>query len=380
MPSYTPVADVDELVTLIYRGPLEETPWQGFLEALSRRMQRQSAAITLRLSRPGMPPFIIWAPPLPIAEQEARRIHRIHAELGDLDPLRNALARPGDIYRLSEIVSAEDLHASRFYAEILRPYGIEYQLGMYISEPGGWEGNVGLTDGPGGEDFTDDDKAMLIKLRPHLELSLALFARLRREETEVQVMIDTLDRLTLCTFILDGAGRILRSNSAGRALVRSNKGLRTANDRLALTSQTGNAQLQKLIGSAIAAHRDGGSFAEGLRVEADFDGHLGVLVRSIEARSHYGNEAGPAAVVYVSGLDNSQPLEGLVAQIFDLTPSEAQLAALLASGLSLSEAAEKLEFTENTVRSYCKTILSKTGVGRQADLVRLILRSVAVLG
>ena len=57
-----------------------------------------------------------------------------------------------------------------------------------------------------------------------------------------------------------------------------------------------------------------------------------------------------------------------------------QLAALLASGLSLSEAAEKLEFTENTVRSYCKTILSKTGVGRQADLVRLVLRSVAVLG
>ena len=105
MPSYTPVADVDELVTLIYRGPLEETPWQGFLEALNRRMQRQSAAITLRLSRPGMPPFIIWAPPLPIAEQEARRIHRIHAELGDLDPLRNALARPGDIYRLSEIAS-----------------------------------------------------------------------------------------------------------------------------------------------------------------------------------------------------------------------------------------------------------------------------------
>lgn len=380
MRSYKPIAEVDELVTLIYRGPLEDTPWQGFLEALSRRMQCMSAAITLRLSRPGMPPFIIWAPRPPISEQEARRIQRIHAEMGDLDPLRNALARPGDIFRLSEIISAEDLHSSRFYAEILRPYGIEYQIGMYISEPGGWEGNVGLTNGPEGEDFDDADKAMLIALRPHLELSLALFARLRREETEAQAMIDTLDRLTLCTFILDGAGRILRTNSAGRALVRSNRGLRTANDRLALAGSSGNAQLQQLIGKAVAAHRDGSSFAEGLRVEADAEGHLGLLVRSIDARSLYGNEAGPAAVVYVSGLDTAQPLEGLVAQIFDLTPSEAQLAALLASGLSLTEAAEKLEFTENTVRSYCKTILSKTGVGRQADLVRLILRSVAVLG
>lgn len=380
MRSSKPIADVDELVTLIYRGPLEDTPWQSFLEALARRMQCMSAAITLRLSRPGMPPFIIWAPRPPIGEQEARRIQRIHAEMGDLDPLRNALSRPGDIYRLSEVTSPDELHASRFYTEILRPYGIEYQIGMYISEPGGWEGNVGLTNGPGGEDFNDADKAMLIALRPHLELSLALFARLRREETEVQVMIDTLDRLTLCTFILDGSGRILRTNSAGRALVRSSRGLRAANDRLALAGQSGNAQLQRLIGKAVSAHRDGGSFAEGLRVEAEPDGHLGLLVRSIEARSHYGNEAGPAAVVYVSGLDTHQPLERLVAQIFDLTPSEAQLAALLASGLSLSEAAEKLEFTENTVRSYCKTILSKTGVGRQADLVRLILRSVAVLG
>ena len=85
-------------------------------------------------------------------------------------------------------------------------------------------------------------------------------------------------------------------------------------------------------------------------------------------------------MVYVSGLDNNQPLERLVSQIFDLTPSEAHLAALLATGLSLAEAATKLELTENTVRSYCKTILSKTGVSRQADLVRLILRSVAVLG
>ncbi|KTE04254.1 LuxR family transcriptional regulator [Sphingopyxis sp. H038] len=375
-----PLAEVDELVTLLYRGPLEATPWLGFLEALSRRMRCASAAITLRLSRQGTPPLIIWGPPPVIDEREARRIHAVHAELGDLDPLRNALTKAGDIFRLSEVISPEDLRGNRFYREILQPYGIEYQLGMYISEPGGWEGNVGLTNGPDEEDFTDDDKAVLLALRPHLEQSLALFSRIRRDETELQVMIDTLDRLTLCTFILDGAGRILRTNSAGRALIKSSTALRAADDRLVLASKTGNAQLQQLVGKAVAARRDGGSFAEGLRVEADIDRHLGVLVRTIETPSRYSNEAGPAAVVYVSGLDNNRPLERLVSQIFDLTPSEAHLAALLATGLSLAEAAAKLELTENTVRSYCKTILSKTGVSRQADLVRLILRSVAVLG
>lgn len=380
MRSGKPLAAVDELITLIYQGPLEPTPWQGFLEALSRRMRCKNAAITLRLSRQGTPPLIIWGPPPAIDEKEARQINEIHAELGHLDPLRNALTKPGDIFTLNEVISREDLQQNRFYREIMKPYGIEYELGMYISEPGGWEGNVGLTNGPDAEDFTRADKDMLIALRPHLEQSLALFSRIRRDETELQVMIDTLDRLTICTFILDGSGRIIRANSAGRRLMKSSNAIRTADDRLVLASKTGNASLQHLIGRAIAARREAGSFAEALRIDSDAERHLGVLVRTIETPTRYASDAGPAAVVYVSGSGSSQPLERLVSQIFDLTPSEAHLAALLAAGLSLAEAAEKLDLTENTVRSYCKTILSKTGVSRQADLVRLILRSVAVLG
>jgi DNA-binding CsgD family transcriptional regulator len=49
-------------------------------------------------------------------------------------------------------------------------------------------------------------------------------------------------------------------------------------------------------------------------------------------------------------------------------------------GYSLAQAAGRLDLKESTVRTYCKAILGKVGVGRQADLVRLILRSVAVLG
>ena len=74
------------------------------------------------------------------------------------------------------------------------------------------------------------------------------------------------------------------------------------------------------------------------------------------------------------------PVERLVTQLFDLTPSEAHLATLLATGSCLGEAAERLRLTENTVRTYCKTILNKVGVRRQTELVRVILRSVAVLG
>ena len=71
--------------------------------------------------------------------------------------------------------------------------------------------------------------------------------------------------------------------------------------------------------------------------------------------------------------------ERIVAQLFGLTPTEAFLAVLLANGYTLAGAAEKLDVTESTVRSYAKRIFAKTGVSRQADLVRLILKSVALL-
>lgn len=65
--------------------------------------------------------------------------------------------------------------------------------------------------------------------------------------------------------------------------------------------------------------------------------------------------------------------------MFGLTPTEARLAVLLAEGASLQNVAEQLEITEQTARTYCKRIFGKTGTSRQADLVRLVITSVASL-
>jgi len=46
----------------------------------------------------------------------------------------------------------------------------------------------------------------------------------------------------------------------------------------------------------------------------------------------------------------------------------------------VAEAAEELSVSPHTARAQLKSIFSKTGVGRQAELVRLIVKSVANLG
>lgn len=372
----------DDLVRLIYRGALEPTPWDGFLKALAERLDCLNAGIVLRLSREGTPPIAIWARRPRLSDAEARRIRAVHAAIGHLDPLRNVLAKKGAIQTLDEAMPRHELEQNAFYREVLKPYGFERMLGMYVCEPGGWEANIGVVNGPGKPDFGEAERQLLVDLRPHIEQALEIFARLRHEETELRALNETFDRLTIATFILGTDGAILRMNSAGRRLLAASDIVLERERRLALRDRGADVELQEILTEARAQARasDGKPFVQALRVDTDAERHVGLLVRSIEGGPLSGGDSTPATVIYVSLGRSAQPLERLVMQLFDLTPSEAHLATLLATGFSLADAADRLGLTENTVRTYCKTIMSKVGVGRQADLVALILRSVAVLG
>ncbi len=87
-----------------------------------------------------------------------------------------------------------------------------------------------------------------------------------------------------------------------------------------------------------------------------------------------------AAMIFITDpeMQAEVPTE-MLQRLYGLTPAEAKLAALLAHGKSVTEAAEELHVTQNTARTHLKHIFQKTGVNRQNELVKLILNSLAVL-
>lgn len=70
----------------------------------------------------------------------------------------------------------------------------------------------------------------------------------------------------------------------------------------------------------------------------------------------------------------------VIQKLFGLTPKEATLALRLAAGESLLDAARTLNMSPNTARTHLRSVFAKTGVDRQASLVRVLLKSVAMLG
>ena len=69
-----------------------------------------------------------------------------------------------------------------------------------------------------------------------------------------------------------------------------------------------------------------------------------------------------------------QNLQHILSIVFDLTASEANLAAALANGHSLSDYARNARIQVDTARSQLKAIFSKTHTHRQAELVALVFR------
>jgi len=67
------------------------------------------------------------------------------------------------------------------------------------------------------------------------------------------------------------------------------------------------------------------------------------------------------------------PDPALLGAMLDLSPSEARLTAAIVSGKTLQEFAAEAGVSLNTARTLLKRVFSKTGVSRQAELVRLAL-------
>ena len=65
----------------------------------------------------------------------------------------------------------------------------------------------------------------------------------------------------------------------------------------------------------------------------------------------------------------------MACEIHGIAGAEARLARLLVAGHSLLDAAVQLRVQPDTARSYLKQMFIKTGVNRQAALVRLLLAS-----
>ncbi|WP_236211930.1 helix-turn-helix transcriptional regulator [Metapseudomonas otitidis] len=360
----------------LYQGPLEDIPWATFLNQLNRYLRSKHVTFILRPPSEHSEGLIVNTTG---SSSEVTASYNKH--FFALDPFVDLPNR--QVVTTSEFLSRQEWEESEFFKRFLEPVGVLHILGADIRTCDGAQCRIRVSRGREDPEFSEDDKALLTHFVPHLERSIKLHMQLNRIETERNLYAGAVDQLAVGTIILDEDGKVLQTNRVAERLLQDKDGLKLVYDGLQVGNPRDTQEFRRLVKQALHSQRSNmPSVVEALRVQrASGKADLGIIVRSVPLSAWNEGTQCPSVVIFISDpeQESSAPQE-IVKALFDLTPAEAQLAMLLANGLTLDEASDALGISRNTARAHLRSTFSKTGVTRQTMLVRLILRSVATLG
>jgi DNA-binding CsgD family transcriptional regulator len=93
-----------------------------------------------------------------------------------------------------------------------------------------------------------------------------------------------------------------------------------------------------------------------------------------------GLEPEAVAAVFIGTDQNEQEAAHAMAAAYGLTPAETRLLESLLAGHTLAETATALNIAMTTAKTHLDNIFQKTGVNRQAELIRLASRAAPPAG
>lgn len=224
------------------------------------------------------------------------------------------------------------------------------------------------------------------RLRLHLEavtLVAEMWQRNRSSDQLAGGLATTVETLADGVILSSARDRALYVNEAARRLT----GIRTGDPLLSYPRAGGldQASWLQLMGLVQRTVRQSVSIAAGgqplpMLLQREGRRPLVAAVRSLDlsAADERQLAEGDLAVALVFLIDPDSAADDemlMICQLHGLTPTEARLAVQLAKGLTLAEAADLMRIKQQTARAYLKQIFDKFSVHRQADLIRLLLRS-----
>lgn len=295
---------------------------------------------------------------------------------------RMPLLRP---YRGEELIASRDFARSEVYNDFVRPYlgheagGPFYLLGGVVPLDGqGAKAAISVHRPRNARSFTAEEQRLFGLLLPHFQRAMQLRQRIAHATTERNVAFRSLDALVEGMVVVTASGEAVLANRAAEAIAAAHDGfdLGARGRPVSATRNEETVKLRTLVASAAAAAGGGAlrlSRPSGRAPYVVLVTHLpGRLAEDddLGARRHDG-----LAILFISDPDRRPGVAPApLRELYGLTPREAELAAALAEGRTLREAADSLGLAMESARTYLKRVFSKTGAARQSDLVGLLLR------
>lgn len=382
--------DFPQLLDLLYDAALDPERWQAFLDALPGPFGGACGVLhSYDVATAATPSFHHFGDDPVFISSYANYFHSINP----YPPARLETLPVGKVVHASDLLAPEIARRTEFYADFMRPQGITTDhLGASLHNDGHRVTLLAIC--PHGSVYRnnrDTYKSRFALLLPHLMHAVEINRVMAAARTAEQVLGTSLDALRLAAFVVDRTGHLLLANQKAEDLLRDDSVLCTdRSKRLCAANCVDNARLAAAIAYALrppmalttqpvrltsqASGRAFVAWAIPMRPEQP-DGPVHrsrfLLGLSVEA----------AVLVIVGAAECALSIPPEVIQAaFKLSIAEARLVSALVAGRTLTEYARDSGHSRNTVRNQIASVLEKTGMRRQADLVTAIVGTLGMFG
>ena len=278
------------------------------------------------------------------------------------------------LVHVRSLYTEQELRTSPTYNESLPRAETQNGLNVRMDGPHGSR-IIWVTGDPVSEDeWSSDQIEMLGHLMPHVRQYASVRQALADAGALGTSLASLLENTGTGIIHLDRRGRIVETNDRASALLRQDDGLSDQGGYLQARLPSDSARLQTLLARALPPFGAQGASGSMTVRRAPGQPRLVLHVSPVADRALDFRTRRVAALALVVEPGSQMRIDRrLVAAILGLTPSETEVAVLLAEGHTVSDIARITDRRESTVRWHIKHIFNKHGFNRQLELVQLVL-------
>lgn len=276
-----------------------------------------------------------------------------------------ALNHPGFVND-GDLFTEQELETDYVYRNFYRKHGLGYRAGTIIPMPIGDSIAIVMPRHHENGPVPREVVTFLDGLRPHLARSALTANRLGFEKARAQA--EALQALGIPGAVLRDRGRLFAANALFQALMPSL--FEDRMHRLVVADEMADG----LLADALETLPIGGWRAVRSIAVAATPERVPMVLHLIPVRgTAHDIFVQSTALLVVTPVDRAAvPTAEVLQGLFDLTPAEARVARGIARAETIEALAEATGVNRETVRSQLKSVLSKTGVSRQQELVSLL--------
>lgn len=364
---------LSRLIGSIYDCALDPSLWGQTLAEIIRELDCGRAILSLNDRRRDLlliDKSIGWDPCW--LEERKKHVPEIHARLNEWLENRS-LDEP---FVGSRHIAPEYAQTSRYVRECLGPQGIVDVAHFFLADSTSHFSEFVVFRHERQGVVTEREIEHGLLLLPHMRRAVTISKALDISVVERNCMAEALDALRCGVILTDERGVILHANRSAEGILRDGDPIASVRGALQAKGPSASRELRRAIALAVRDEseigRTGAAICLTTADAPPMFAHVLPLAGG-DLRARLLPDA--AAAVFISSTPDNRGRADLVAAAYGLTRAETRVISRLLAGRTLAETAVELGIAISTTKTHLDRIFSKTGVSRQADLIRLAMQA-----